>query len=108
MVSTVLAERCPSPLEGLGGESTLADVVARVWEGLAAHELVPCPVCGEQMRPVYGARATGRWSLHQLRDDPELTAPARTLRSVTAARVRDVGRRSQAGPPIISMLMSAG
>jgi hypothetical protein len=57
MVSTMLAERCPSPLEGLGGESTLADVVARVWEGLAAHELVPCPLCGEQMRPVYGAHA---------------------------------------------------
>jgi tRNA(Ile2) C34 agmatinyltransferase TiaS len=40
-----------------GGESTLDDVLVGVWEGLAAHRLVRCPVCGEQMEPQYSAGA---------------------------------------------------
>jgi hypothetical protein len=56
-VSTLLAARAPTLFEGLGGESTLAEMIAGVWEGLAAHELVPCPVCGGQMRPEYGVHA---------------------------------------------------
>ena len=41
----------------LGGEPTLDALVAGVWEGLAAHRSVGCPVCGEEMVPVYGAHA---------------------------------------------------
>ena len=37
----------PSLFDGvLGGEPTLADVVASVWEGLATHGRAACPVCG--------------------------------------------------------------
>jgi hypothetical protein len=41
----------------LGGEPTLDALVAGVWEGLAAHRSVGCPVCGEEMTPAYGAHA---------------------------------------------------
>lgn len=41
----------------LGGEPTLDALVAGVWEGLAAHTSVGCPVCGEEMMPDYGAHA---------------------------------------------------
>jgi hypothetical protein len=41
----------------LGGEPTLDALVSGVWEGLAAHTSVACPVCEEQMAPVYGAHA---------------------------------------------------
>ncbi len=41
----------------LGGEPTLDALVAEVWEGLAAHRSVGCPVCGEEMAPAYGAHA---------------------------------------------------
>ncbi len=41
----------------LGGEPTLDALVAGVWEGLAAHRSVGCPVCGEEMVPEYGAHA---------------------------------------------------
>jgi len=41
----------------LGGEPTLDTLVAEVWEGLAAHRSVGCPVCGEEMLPAYGAHA---------------------------------------------------
>ena len=42
---------------GLGGEPTLDALVSGVWEGLAAHRPVGCPVCGEEMVPAYGAHA---------------------------------------------------
>lgn len=42
---------------GLGGEPTLDALVSGVWEGLAAHGPVGCPVCGEEMVPAYGAHA---------------------------------------------------
>ena len=41
----------------LGGEPTLDALVAEVWEGLAAHRSVRCPLCGEEMAPAYGAHA---------------------------------------------------
>jgi len=41
-----------------GGEPTLDDLIVEVWEGLAAHAAVPCPVCaGGTLRAVYGAHA---------------------------------------------------
>jgi hypothetical protein len=47
----------PRLLDRVGGEPTLDDVLAGVWEGLAAHQAVECPVCRGQMDPVYGAHA---------------------------------------------------
>ncbi len=41
----------------LGGEPTLDALMAGVWEGLAAHRSVACPLCGHEMRPDYGAHA---------------------------------------------------
>jgi hypothetical protein len=41
----------------LGGEPTLDAVLAGVWEGLAAHKSVDCPVCGGELKPDYGAHA---------------------------------------------------
>jgi hypothetical protein len=38
-----------------GGEPTLDDVLAGVWEGLAARGAAACPICGARMEPV-GAR----------------------------------------------------
>jgi len=40
-----------------GGEPTLDALVSGVWEGLAAHTSVACPMCEGQMDPVYGAHA---------------------------------------------------
>ena len=47
----------PSLLDELGGEPTLDELLTGVWEGLAAHRAVACPVCGEAMKPAYGAHA---------------------------------------------------
>jgi hypothetical protein len=41
----------------LGGEPTLDAVVSGVWEGLAAHKSVACPLCRHEMTPDYGAHA---------------------------------------------------
>jgi hypothetical protein len=41
----------------VGGEPTLDALVSGVWEGLAAHRSVACPVCVDQMEPAYGAHA---------------------------------------------------
>jgi hypothetical protein len=41
----------------LGGEPTLDALVSGVWEGLAAHKSVACPLCGHEMAPVYAAHA---------------------------------------------------
>lgn len=40
-----------------GEEPTLDELVSGVWEGLVAHQLVPCPWCGGEMTPVYSAHA---------------------------------------------------
>ncbi len=47
----------PTLFDDLGGEPTLDDVLVDVWEGLTAHRIVSCLVCGEEMKPVYGAHA---------------------------------------------------
>ena len=47
----------PSLFDDLGGEPTLAELIAGVWEGLAAQRSVPCPVCGTEMQPSFGARS---------------------------------------------------
>jgi hypothetical protein len=47
----------PTLLDRVGGEPTLDDLVAGVWEGLAAHQVVECPVCRGEMDPEYGAHA---------------------------------------------------
>jgi hypothetical protein len=47
----------PSLFDAVGGEPTLDELIVGVWEGLAAHGVVECPVCGEEMAPVYGAQA---------------------------------------------------
>ena len=47
----------PSLFDAVGGEPTLDELIAGVWEGLVAHGVVECPVCGEEMAPVYGAQA---------------------------------------------------
>ncbi len=47
----------PSLLDGTGGEPTLDELLSGVWEGLAAHRLVACPVCGSDMTPEYGAHS---------------------------------------------------
>jgi hypothetical protein len=41
----------------LGGEPTLDEHIIGVWEGLAAHHLIACPLCGGEMTPFYGAHA---------------------------------------------------
>jgi hypothetical protein len=44
--------------DGMGGESTLDDLIVEAWEGLAAQAAVPCPVCERgTLRPIYGAHA---------------------------------------------------
>ena len=47
----------PSLFDGAGGEPTLDELLAGVWEGLSAHRPVSCPVCGADMHPEYGAHA---------------------------------------------------
>lgn len=47
----------PSLFDAVGGEPTLDELIVDVWEGLATHGVVDCPVCGEEMAPVYGAQA---------------------------------------------------
>jgi len=54
---TTLALTAPSGSYGLGGEPTLDELLIGVWEGLAAHQTVKCPVCGGEMKPAYGAQA---------------------------------------------------
>jgi hypothetical protein len=42
----------------LGGEPTLDEQISGVWEGLAAHHLAACPMCGAELVPfMYGAHA---------------------------------------------------
>ena len=43
--------------EPIGGEQTLDALLADRWEGLTAHRVVPCPVCGGEMEPEYGVHA---------------------------------------------------
>jgi hypothetical protein len=54
-VTTLLATRAPRLFDGLGGEPTLDQLIAGVWEGLAAHAAVACPVCDGEMTAEDGA-----------------------------------------------------
>jgi hypothetical protein len=47
----------PSLFDAVGGEPTLDEMIVGAWEGLTAHRVVACPVCLEEMKPEYGARA---------------------------------------------------
>jgi hypothetical protein len=51
------AQPAPSLFDDLGGEPTLDELLVGVWEGLAVHRPQPCPACGGEMEPVYGAHA---------------------------------------------------
>ena len=42
-------------LERVGGEPTLEEALASIWDGLCLHRLAECPVCGGEMQPEYGA-----------------------------------------------------
>jgi hypothetical protein len=55
--NTVGVQRARVGVADLGGEPTLDALVSGVWEGLAAHKSVACPLCGHEMAPVYGAHA---------------------------------------------------
>jgi hypothetical protein len=58
MSAMATAERAAQTLfDGAGGEPMLDEVLVRMWEGLTAHRLVECPVCGSEMHPEYGAHA---------------------------------------------------
>ena len=50
-------QRTPTLFGELGGEPTLDELVSGVWEGLAAHERVRCPVCEGELIADYGAHA---------------------------------------------------
>jgi hypothetical protein len=47
----------PTIFDHLGGEPTLDELIVGVWEGLASHRVVECPVCEGEMIPEYGAHA---------------------------------------------------
>lgn len=38
---------------GVGGESTLDELLVRAWEGLTAQAAVACPLCPGELVPVY-------------------------------------------------------
>jgi hypothetical protein len=40
-----------------GGGPRLDDLIAGLWEGLAARRVVECPVCAAEMQPEYGVHA---------------------------------------------------
>ncbi len=41
----------------LGGEPTLEELIAGVWEGLTAQANAACPVCSARLEPEYGGHA---------------------------------------------------
>jgi hypothetical protein len=47
----------PTLFDQMGGELTLDDLIVGAWEGLTAHAVVGCPVCGGEMAPEYGSHA---------------------------------------------------
>jgi hypothetical protein len=47
----------PSTPDGAGGEPTLDELFAGVWERLTVHAAVECPLCGGPMEAEYGAHA---------------------------------------------------
>jgi hypothetical protein len=47
----------PTLFDAAGGEPMLDEVLVGVWEGLTAHRVVECPVCGAEMEPEYAMHA---------------------------------------------------
>jgi hypothetical protein len=47
----------PSPAPRERDRVTLDEVLSAVWEGLAGHHSVTCPVCSGSMAPRYGSGA---------------------------------------------------
>ena len=47
----------PSELDRAHGERALDDVIVHAWEELIEGRGSPCPVCGGEMEPEYGAHA---------------------------------------------------
>jgi len=56
-MAVLLADAAPSLFDELGGEPTLDDLIVGAWEGLTAHDVVACPICGGEMAPEYGVHA---------------------------------------------------
>ncbi len=56
-MTTLLATRAPRLFDGLGGEPTLDQLIAGVWEGLTAPATAACPVCEGEMEPEYDSQA---------------------------------------------------
>jgi hypothetical protein len=56
MTTCTLVE-APSLSETVDDRSTLDELIVAVWEGVGAHEIVPCPVCAAEMKPEYSAHA---------------------------------------------------
>jgi hypothetical protein len=52
--------QAPSLFDLAGGEPTLDDALAGVWEGLAARAAARCPICGGWMEPVDAPQAGGQ------------------------------------------------
>ena len=78
---------------------TLEDVISGAWEGLAAHDVVSCPVCHGEMVPRYGSGGTavgGR--CRDLRDDAELRSVRTTVSS--SAVGRPAARRVGSAEPL--------
>jgi hypothetical protein len=58
MTSGVLVRTPPLfDLDPAGEAGTLDEFVSELWEGLAAHRKVACPICGKEMSPDYGHHA---------------------------------------------------
>jgi len=47
----------PSLLDDAGPEQTLDELLAGVWEEIAAHRQIPCPICAAELKPQYGVHA---------------------------------------------------
>jgi hypothetical protein len=47
----------PTLFDATAGEPILDEVLVGVWEGLTAHRVVDCPVCGAEMEPDRAAHA---------------------------------------------------
>jgi len=54
---TTLTFAPPSLFDAVGGEPTLDELLVGVWEGLTAHAVASCPVCGGEMEPEYAVHA---------------------------------------------------
>ncbi len=54
-MSALAIEMEPTLFDQLGGGPTLDDLIVEAWEGLTAHTMVACPICGGEMKPEYGA-----------------------------------------------------